>query len=362
MKKVMIYAYANFNLGDDLFIKVLCERYPNTKFYIYAPKQYKVLFKGMDNLSIVSSDTIFSRGINYIFRKLEYDNVIPLLISKYCDAVINIGGSIFIQNKNWRKNLKTRRMLRNGNKPFFLLGANFGPFTDEEFYTNYRKEISEYTDVCFRDEYSYGLFKDLGNVRLADDIIFQLKKQELNKTDNANSILISVIEPSFRKNLEGYDEVYYNKLKDISLYFIKRGYKVLLMSFCKNEGDERAVKKIMDLIPKDKLSMVTKHEYRENIDDALNAITNTTAVIATRFHSMILGWVFNKPVFPITYSGKMKNVIKDVGFKGNYTDFNSISSLNPEDVFKFIETNKIDVSRQIKKSMEHFKVLDKYLS
>src|SRR5699024_1160694 len=45
MKKVMVYAYSQFNLGDDLFIKILCERYPETQFVLYAPKQYKRCFQ-----------------------------------------------------------------------------------------------------------------------------------------------------------------------------------------------------------------------------------------------------------------------------------------------------------------------------
>lgn len=34
---MMVSAYTEFNLGDDLFIKVLCERYPDTRFMIIAP-------------------------------------------------------------------------------------------------------------------------------------------------------------------------------------------------------------------------------------------------------------------------------------------------------------------------------------
>ena len=30
----------NFNLGDDLFIKILCERYPEHKFYLFSKKDY----------------------------------------------------------------------------------------------------------------------------------------------------------------------------------------------------------------------------------------------------------------------------------------------------------------------------------
>ena len=34
MKRVMIHAYLAGNLGDDLFVVMLCRRYPNIKFHI----------------------------------------------------------------------------------------------------------------------------------------------------------------------------------------------------------------------------------------------------------------------------------------------------------------------------------------
>lgn len=58
MKRIMINAYTTFNLGDDLFIKVLCERYPNTEFILYAPKEYKINFKNSSNLKVISNSNI----------------------------------------------------------------------------------------------------------------------------------------------------------------------------------------------------------------------------------------------------------------------------------------------------------------
>ncbi|MDY0404730.1 hypothetical protein P5G51_004325 [Virgibacillus sp. 179-BFC.A HS] len=44
MKKVLIHAYTHFNFGDDLFIQILCERYPQTSFYLYARKHTNAHF------------------------------------------------------------------------------------------------------------------------------------------------------------------------------------------------------------------------------------------------------------------------------------------------------------------------------
>ncbi|WP_142339109.1 polysaccharide pyruvyl transferase family protein [Priestia megaterium] len=359
MKRVMIYAYTQFNLGDDLFIKVLCERYPNTNFVLYAPSRYKITFKEINNITFYPSDSIINRGVNYLFRKLGLNEVIRRILVRRCNAVVQIGGSLFIQGENWKGILEHTEAMKPKDKPFYLLGTNFGPYSNSDFYESYKEIFRNYTDICFRDQYSYNLFKDLNNTRLADDVIFQLKTQQIRKQEN--NIIISVIKPSIREHLSQYDEIYYNKIKDIAIYFIEKGYYVTLMSFCELEGDKEAVENIVDLIPSEFSVRVKKHYYTTNIEDTLNLIAQSSFIVATRFHSMILGWVFNKPVFPIIYSEKMTNVMKDVGFKGLFTDFKNINSVKPEQVFECIQMNLLDVSKQVKRAEGHFEKLDKYL-
>lgn len=360
MKKVMVYAYTKFNLGDDLFIKILCERYPKTKFFLYAPRKYQLCFKDMSNIKIIPSDSFINRGINFLFKTIKVNYFIRKLLAKRCDAAVHIGGSLFIQREDWEKELENKKSMLIESKPFFLLGANFGPFSNRDFYLQYKDVFKEYTDICFRENHSYEMFNDLSNVRMADDVIFNLKrKQELYQSKN--NIVISVIKPSIRKHLANCDDIYYKKIMDITMYFIKKGYKVTLMSFCENEGDKEAIAEIMDIIPKEYLINVTSHFYNLNLEQSLNIIAASNFVVATRFHAMILGWVYNKPVFPIVYSDKMTNVMSDIGFKGSYTKLNNINSLNPEEVFKSMKTNLIDISKQVENSEKQFGKLDEYL-
>ena len=360
MKKVIIYAYTKFNLGDDLFIKILCERYPNTKFIIYAQKKYKQCFKNINNIKCYSSESLFNRGINYVFRMINQNNFLEKYLAKKSDAGVYIGGSLFIQGDNWKQYFEEyTKPKKIDNKPFYLLGVNFGPYTDEEYYTKHKEIFKQYTDICFREKYSYNMFKDLPNVRMADDIIFQYKNP---KVKEENSVSISIIKPSYRKHLEGYDEVYYNKIKDIAIAFIKEGMKVNLISFCEYEGDVEAIEKIVDLIPNQYLESINKHYYDINIDETVNLLAKSKFIVASRFHAMILGWVFNKPVLPIVYSPKMTNVMNDVGFDGLYTDLKNIQNIMTEQVLKCVKTNKIDVSKQVKNASKHFEKLDEFLN
>lgn len=359
MKKIMIYAYTKFNLGDDLFIKILIDRYPNTKFILYAPTRYKNIFEESKNLKVIPNDTFFVRGCNYVLKNIRH-NFLRDFIAKRCDGVVYIGGSLFIQRDNWKKSFENKKSMRVKNKPFYLLGANFGPYKDNDFYFKYKEIFREYTDICFREKYSYDLFKDLNNTRIAADIVFQLNQTRIKS--KTNNIVISVIKPSIRQDLKNYDEIYYNKIKDITTCFIDNGYKVTLMSFCQGEGDEEATKEVKDLIPKEYLKSVSSYFYKTNINEALKIVEESCFVVATRFHSMILGWLYNKPVYPIVYSRKMTNVMNDIGFNGYSVSFSNLSDLQTDEVLQSIETNKIDISSQISNSEKHFYKLDDFLS
>ena len=97
--RVHITAFIAGNLGDDLFIKILCERYGNTDFVLAGPGKFKVLFKDITNLNYICDDTfgkkVTSRLLNYrrklagkksIYRDKSVNN---RLAKKYKIHIIN---------------------------------------------------------------------------------------------------------------------------------------------------------------------------------------------------------------------------------------------------------------------------------
>lgn len=359
MKKIRIFAYTKVNLGDDLFIRILCERYKNTKFIIYAPKIYKKIFENNENLKIISSDKLFNRIVSFLCRRTKKINYLDMKLSNKADAIVQIGGSIFVENNNWKNkfNLITKPKVIEGKK-MFLLGSNFGPYKDKEYYEMHKDLFRKYSDICFRDTYSFNKFKDLPNVRIADDIVFGLKNIE-RKNNDANAI-ISVIKPSL-KGLKGYDDIYYEKVKEILEKLVKVGMKVTLMSFCKEEGDEVAIKKIMGRVSTNYKENVAIYNYRGNIDEALKIIADSKVIISSRFHGMVLGFLHNKYVIPITYSDKMVNVLKDLDFKGGYIDIKNIENIKVESMDFLSRKNKLNIDKSRKNSERHFLNLDIHL-
>lgn len=359
MKKVMVHAVTKLNLGDDLFLDLLFKRYPKTKFILSTHKNYKKYYKKYNNISIHSTSNIVFRGMNFLMRKLGQRVYTQKRLAKKCDASIHIGGSIFQQKAHWKNQIKNRKTLLIENQPYYVLGANFGSYTDPQFHEEYFNLFKSYKDICFRDSYSCDLFKELPNVRKADDIVFSLKNDF--QLESERKIVISVIKPSFRPYLKNRDYEYYDKIKDIAVNYVKDGYDVVLMSFCKAEGDEKAIEKVKSMIPEEYISKIKSHKYYGDIDKALNEIASASAIVATRFHAMILGWVYNKPTFPIAYNEKMFNVMKDVSYDGKYVNFDNLDTFTYEDYQINSYLKIIDITMQIKDSEKHFKALDDFL-
>lgn len=361
MKNIMINAYTRLNLGDDLFIKILCDRYPKSKFEIICNKKYSISFRCIKNLKCYSYDSFIIKVINYIFRKFGVDNFFRNYHENKSDVYITIGGSIFMQNSDWKEWLEQLSKKISNKKQAYILGANFGPYTDNEYVNCHRKLFELYTDICFRDKYSYNIFKELENVRMCPDIVFQIGKNEIKASNN--TLVISVIKPSERKALTQYDDIYYKKIIEICIKAIDLGLDINLMSFCKDEGDEEAIIKILNMIPHKYYKNIETYFYRGNIDEALNIISGCKAIIATRFHAMILGYAYNKPVFPIIYSDKMKNAINDIDSNIKYSNINNINKYSVDEIIKYINNNKQDINIDsiIKQSENHFLKLDKYL-
>lgn len=367
-------AYINYNLGDDLFMTVLFQRYPNHFFYFRGNKKYKQAFRKHKNVLVIVNP-LWKRIINallyIIFLKLmkiesirDYYLGRNISVEKY-DALVKIGGSIFIDEdgNHFKKNSKMINSFLEKNKPVFILGCNFEKTYEESFYLAYKELFStaqaDLLDVSFRDEYSYGLFSNSKNVRYSPDIIFGYENDEL-KSENENVYIgFSIIDLSGRELLVEYRTAYEKKIRELIIDCISNNERVALFSFCSSEGDYNSINNILEDIPDDYKAYIQTFNYSTNINDFLKAYLKCKVIIATRFHAMILGWIYQKKVIPIIYSEKMKNVIVDTKFKGKYFYIKDILDMSYVDI---IDAYQFPDLVHIKSQAEnHFLKLDYFL-
>ena len=330
MKKVFLMAYLRKNFGDDLFVKMLLEKYKNIDFYIKNDEyEFIDILDKYDNLHVLygkdTDEELYNTDVN------EYD------------AYVYIGGSIFMEGGS-SYNLSEKfydfvKRCRENNKPFCYISCNYGPYQTQEYFELSRKDFKECTDICFRDIYSYNLFSDIETVRYAPDFAFSYNTPKVEK--QKDSVGITVINLNIRKDLKDKNDQYIKFLERSIKKYISLGKDVSLFSFCQNEGDEETIETILKLFPNESHLHVVK--YTGDIDKFLNTYNSMEYMICARFHAMILSSMVGQKLYIMSYSKKIDRVIEDLDLTVPVLHFNELednNELSLED-FKSVDNEKI---------------------
>lgn len=369
-----IKAYVNANLGDDLFIYILCNRYPKMKFLICGKKRDKKNYCFQNNLIYISYDNLFFRillkilrSINNLFRisgkiDLTTDAFVNNFLSRISKYNIHITGSGYVNYENEHdlsfKYIQEKNYFRN--KPY-IIGCNFGPFYYKEYYNMYQNLFSLASDICFRDKYSYTLFSNLDNVRYEKDIVFAYDMDfEPISIKFDNYVVFSLIDINKDKvvNLE-FSEGYRNFIIKMTNYYISKKMNIIFLGFCNNQNDNLVIKDVMDNF-KDKSNILAYNYPEINYKQVIYIIKNSKKVLATRYHSMILGILLEKKVCPVCYDEKMEHVLNDIIPDYKYLTIKELKDdINP---CKFdencIEIKSDRIKEFVDSSIKQFKVLD----
>ncbi|MCM3568227.1 polysaccharide pyruvyl transferase family protein [Neobacillus mesonae] len=360
-KRILVNAYFAKNLGDDLFLKVLFDRYPDVKWdLLTTDKTYLKIFNRNKNVNIIRTLklNLGVRNINLFYKINE-----KLLNFRKYDAFVTIGGSIFMESKDWEEGLCSRGYLpnkfKNNKKKNFIIGANFGPYKNELFVEKHKEFFLKFDDICFRDKNSYNLFNDLKNVRFAPDAVFNLKVD--TKTASEKCIGFSIINLEKRSEFKKNYIMYNKKIIQLVERYLELGYKIKFFSFCEKEGDIDAIKNIIKDINLELLDRLEIINYEGEIDSFLNKYKSCELIIGTRFHSIILALLLNQGVYPIIYSNKTYNVLKDLGMENNCCFIKDMEELDINELISTINTNQLKDRSIISQAALQFEELDSYI-
>lgn len=354
MKKCFLYAYDRQNLGDDLFVHTITKRYPDVQFYMWSDRRNRETFRCLPNLKVVDKDSRFVKFLHWLRPSLVpgYRN----WLENRCEAVVYIGGSIFIEYDIWEQIL-TWWEYEAENRPFYVLGANFGPYHTEAYRQKLSKILAKMKDVCFRDKYSYDLFCENDTVRCAPDILFSYPMPKVPVKDK--QIFVSVIDCAIKEGLSDCDQSYVDNMASMLRGYLEDGCTLVLGSFCKEEGDEQGIEKILSAMGgKDDPRIRVLAYNGTNAEEMTRAIAQSERVIATRFHATILAMVAGRPVLPLIYSDKTLHVLEDLGFNGAVVDIRKQEPINCE---LLIQEFAPDRQTLMAGAQKHFKKLDEVL-
>lgn len=346
-KKILLFAYTKVNLGDNLFIYMLLKRYKEIDFYIQVVEEdYKNVYKGFDNLHYIHDG-----------RNLNLVNIEDF------DAYLYVGGSIFIESDYGMQEMKEFnkfiKKCKEAGKKFFYMSCNFGPYKTKEYLNLARENFTLCDGVCFRDQKSYKLFKDIEKVMYAPDMAFSLKYAQKEK--EKKSIGISVISLEIRNDLNTLEGPYNDFIKRIIIKFAKRDYKVYLFSFSEFEKDGEAIKKIIAMLPEEYKNKVEIVTFKDDIEGYLEKYSKMEYMVCGRFHSMILSILFRQKIYNITYSQKQDNVIKELKLFRRYQPIKEMSFETVLRNYYFKRVSKFKIKRIAKKAEKQFQNLENWL-
>jgi colanic acid/amylovoran biosynthesis protein len=355
VKKALINYYSKNNLGDDLFIKIITSRYENIFSIIHGESTFT---KSIKNLNVYKKSYIFVVWYKIIERITNKRNILLKKCLKYNDILIYIGGSIFIEGGDipkWKKEATFYKCL---NKYYYIVGSNVGPYKSKEFLKILNQIFSRAKDVCFRDSASYELFKNLNSTRVASDIVFSMDISKYNIKNNKIAVF-SIINCVDRFN-ENIVNKYDKEIVNMSVRLIQKGYEVVFMSFCKYEGDEVAINRILGKLDSNYINKINRLNYDGDLEAALSLIAKCEIVVASRFHATILGLLFSKKVLPMAYSDKTINILSDIKFSGDVVDIRKIDDFCGSE-YNFDNIPVVNIDSQIKLGNLQFQELDKVL-
>ena len=366
MKRVYLTAYFENNLGDDLFLHILGNRYPDYEFVTFSDiAQYKNLPN-----NVVTTMTDRDNAVIRFFHKLDYRlrhirrdiSIAQAYIDfkemqwiKKSEAVVYIIGSGFMEGASVLKSDKYYK------KSPYLIGCNFGPFQSAEFYEVCNKHFSMARDVCFRDSYSAKLFEKLPNVRWAADVVFNYcgEYRDILKNAEKKYTLISVMNLEKDKKTAKYKDDYIKFICECVENVVQNGKIAVLVGFCKSEGDHITVESIKNKV--NNSEQVLSFQYPDiAIEEVMGLFKYADEIIATRYHALIIGLLLNKKTYPIVYSEKTRNVLEDLDRNAPYLE---VKNLKQMDVGEFMkeygfEINETELKRVRKNANLQFQALD----
>lgn len=356
MKKVYLKCGMNNNFGDDLFLKIISERYCNKFSIIVTEKKY---IKNYNNVKFIYINSKIFRFFDKIGTLLKKRNFLETIFINKSDIILVVGGSIFMENIfTFNYLMKFYNKLEN----YYIIGCNIGPIYTKK-YLNYVKNtvISNSKDVCFRDTKSYEMVSEVNQSRVATDIIFSLNVDKyINNYEK--KVIFSIIDfDSKRKQIKNSIDKfnYENNIINIINYYYKNEYKISLSSFCEAEGDIIGINKILEKLSTEVRNCIEIYNYDGNIEYFLNYLSHSEVIVGTRFHANVVGFLLNKKVIPIVYNDKTEALLKDMNFK-NYS-FNINDKIDNIEIMLAKEYQFPNLKSMITNSKIQFKKIDEVL-
>ncbi|MFT4217183.1 MAG: polysaccharide pyruvyl transferase family protein [Micropruina sp.] len=359
-REVYVEFYDYLNLGDDLLFFVLAQRYPHVRFSYIAHHSTPETFP-LPNVRRIRRVPYIDGVLRRLRIPFRLNQTYREWIIRRSRHAVRLGGSLYMEKGEWRENVHRDRTLLACPGGAVFINGNFGPWQTQEFLETYVALFSEARDVTVRDESSLTQLAAVPGIRMAPDLIFTMSSTP--DAAERGGVVVSLIDLDGRAGLSQHRHGYERAMAELVDDLAANGHHVTLMSFCATEGDEAAVERVNSLIAQEARASVTTYLYRGDIDAALTVLRKAEAVVATRFHAMVLGLAFGCRVSCVEYSDKVANVLRDLGLGDLGWSIEEFVGASRAERYRRATTLEASPPGDLaRRADEHFAVLDRMLS
>jgi colanic acid/amylovoran biosynthesis protein len=359
---VFVDFYDYTNVGDDLLFLTLAQRYPDVRFRFVGDKSDGATFAGLPNVRRLRRIPYLDGVLRRLRIPLRVNDLRRDLLVRRSPLVVRLGGSLYMERGDWRRNVERDTALLGSRGGTFFLNGNFGPWHSPEFLATYERIFSRAADVTVRDTASLEQLRAVPQVRLAPDMLFAVPTGERPGTQRG--VVVSLVDLSGREGLDQHRDAYEAAMAELVNDLVtRRGDQVTLVSFCPLEGDEAAIDRVLDSLPEAARASVSAHRYRGDMAAMLDVLRRAETVVATRFHAMVLGLAFGSRVICVEYSNKVSNALADLGAADHGWKLEEfVASPRAERYQRVNDVQRLPVPGLAERALEHFAVLDRYLT
>lgn len=288
--------YGVQNLGDDLILKGILEKYKGNGILVFCgnPEQVKKQF-GLESYSFFPGG--LRSGFRYIFSTEYRDSINNgKEVLRNVDLILVGGGGILVDHHFqalllWWNQL---RIIANTNVPFELIGNSFelGSFWSWFFIPYLKKARS----ISVRDQSSLKLIHSLGlKAELVEDLSAEAKLT-IGPNEPKKLIALALCRWGIgEKQLEAFRKFITAKKSE--------GFEIYGLAFQTMGDDDREILRQID----------PRLQIRTGEEEILETMRTSEAIIAMRFHAVVLAQRLNVPCAALSYQEKVSSFMADKG-------------------------------------------------
>lgn len=315
--KYLVYGYYGYNnLGDDLLLDTIINRTKEKD----KEASFVVLNKSSDNLkeypNVYYSNVrdILHSSKNKISKFLYFFKMFKNYIDE-CDVFLLGGGTIFMDSSKASFLMVYLSFFvsyaKSIGKKVVLIGVGIDILNNFFSIVSMKKILRNSDFVYCRDALSFQIAKKLNstsNALLAQDLVFgSYWNNSVLRDDSVvycghKTIGISLIDYS-----DKYGENYIPEINNILNHYIKKGFKIKLLSFQINT-DKADNLFYEQLIHHENIEIVNL-----NINNFYEQFNALDYVLSMRFHGIVLGVLFHKYTLGIVHEVKNQQLCLETG-------------------------------------------------